>query len=360
MLVGVSLFACAALQITLGRPALPDRKDAALASVALLLFGVGVFGQRLHTVQLRIDFSAYYVAGHLAAEHPPERLYYPAYFPDGRTVPLGSAIGWQEVVRRYGVSNALTFVYPPFFAVLLIPLAHFSYGVAYELWSAITVLLTLASMWFIFQLTSRRISAGLGVVLVAGLFSYAPFFQELVVGQVASVLLFLGALGVWLLSRDWDWASAFCFAVATMIKITPVVAVPLLAMHRKWKWLAAYGCWMVCLVGFSIWRMGWVAHGQFLHEVMPSMSCGVATFGDVSIVAFVQELFLGYVPMDEYQSTLPGLACVVSKGVSFGILTLAMVRFYRYRRRENLVLHVVLLLLLSLAISPITWMHHYT
>ena len=37
----------------------------------------------------------------------------------------------------------------------------------------------------------------------------------------------------------------------------------------------------------------------------------------------------------------------------------AMVRFYLNRREENIVLHLSLLLLLSLAISPITWAHHY-
>jgi len=33
--------------------------------------------------------------------------------------------------------------------------------------------------------------------------------------------------------------------------------------------------------------------------------------------------------------------------------------FYRFRNQERLVLHLMLLLLLSLAISPITWIHHY-
>ena len=359
IVIGVLLAALAALLFTVGGPVLRRRRDVALAWVVLVLFGAGVFGQRLHTIGPRIDFSAYYVAAHLAAEHPHGRLYYPAYFPDGRTVSHGAANGWKEVVHHYGLSEAITFVYPPFFAVLLAPLAHFSYGAAYGLWNACTALLTFVSVWIIFRLGGKRIGAELTVVLIAGLSSYSPFFFELVVGQAASLLLFLCALGAWLLSRDRDWPSAFCFAVATMIKMTPIVVVPLLAMHRKWKWLAAYGCWMVTLILFSVWRMGWAAHEQFLHEVMPSMSCGVATFDDVSIVAFVQELFLGYVPMDKWQATLPWMACAVSKAVSFVVLGLGMFQFYRYRREEKLVLHLVLLLLLSLAISPITWIHHY-
>jgi Glycosyltransferase family 87 len=355
---GALLVIAAAVQLAHSVPFLSRRQNT-LAKVVLVLFGVGLFGQRVHMNPPGIDFKPYYIAGHLAAEHPPGKLYYPAFFADGRTVPLGAARGWREVVRHYGVSEAITFVYPPFFAVLLTPLAHFSYGVAFKLWTALTVVLTFASIWLIFRLGGMQISAEHGVILVVGLFSYTPFFHELAVGQVASLLLFFFALGVWLLSSDRNWPSAFCFAVATMIKITPIVVVPLLAMHRKWRWLAAYGCWIGALSGFSIWWMGWMAYEQFLHSVIPSFSCGVATYGNVSIVAFVQELFLGRMPMDGIPATLPTGACLVSKIVAFAVLTLLMLRFYRYRREESLELHVGLLLLVSLVISPIAWIHHY-
>jgi Gpi18-like mannosyltransferase len=359
IVIGVLLAAFAALLFVVGGRVLGDRRDIALAWVALALFGAGVFAQRLHTIGQRIDFSAYYVAAHLEAEHPPGELYYQATFPDGRIAPVDAVSGWQKVVERYGLDKAITFVYPPFFAVLLKPFAYFSYDAAYELWSALTVLLTFASVLICLRLVGRRLSAELAVIVAVGLFSYSPLFYELVVGQVASLLLFLCALGVWLLSRERDWPSAFCFAVATMIKITPILAVPLLAMHRKWRWLAAYCCWMMGLLGFSVWQAGWPAHEQFWHGVMPSVSCGIATAGNISVVAYVQDLLLGFVPMDGYQSTLPRLACTVSKTVSLVALVVVMLRFYRYRSKENLVLHMVLLLLLSLAISPITWIHHY-
>jgi hypothetical protein len=359
IVIGVMLVAFAALLLAVGGPVLRHRRDVALAWVVLVLFGVGVFGQRLHTVGPRIDFSAYYVAAHLAAEHPPGELYYQATFPDGRIAPLEAAARWQEVVQRYGVAKAITFVYPPFFAVLLKPIAYFSYGTAYRLWSALTVLLTFASVWICLRLGGQRWSAELAVIVAVGLFSYCPFFFELVVGQVASLLLFCCALGVWLLSREQDWGSAFCFALATMIKMTPILAVPLLAMHRKWKWLAAYGCWMIVLLGFSVWQTGWAAHEEFWHGVMPSVSCGITYVSNISAVAYVQDLFLGYVPMDGNQSTLPRLACTASKAASFVVLGFAMFWFYRFRNQERLVLHLMLLLLLSLAISPITWIHHY-
>jgi Glycosyltransferase family 87 len=352
------LLAIAVVQLACGVSFLP-RNELVVAKVVLVLFGVGLLGQRMHIYSPRIDFKPYYVAGHLAAAHPPGRLYYQAYFPDGRAESVKAADGWDDVVHQYGVSDVITFVYPPFFAALLTPLAHFSPAVAFEGWNTLTVLLTLASVWIILRLGGRRPSAVLWMILAVGLFSYAPFFHELAAGQVSSLLLFLCALGIWLLSRGQDWPSAFCFAVATMIKITPVVVVPLLAMHRKWKWLAAYGCWMVCLAGFSIWRMGWAPHQQFLFEVMPGVSCGFVTYGNCSTMAFVQELFLGRIPMDGFPTSLPAGACLVSKATSAALLAFLMVQFYRYRKGSNLTLHMVLLLLLTLVTSPIAWTHHY-
>jgi hypothetical protein len=355
----ILLAAVAAVQLALRGWALP-REEFALAAIVLVLFGAGQAEQRLHTVPPRLDFSAYYVAGRLASEKPPESLYYHSVYPDGRIDPAAYADGWPRVTSQYGVSKAITFVYPPLFAVLMKPFAYFSYDVAYVLWTIVTVVLTFASVLFCLSLGERRVSIELALILIVGLFSYFPFYEELVLGQVGSLILFVCACGVWLLSRNRIWSSAFCLALATMIKITPVIVVPLLVFHRKWKWLAAYGCWMVCMLAFSIWQAGWGAHAQFLHNVMPSVSCGIPSSYNASLVVYVQELFLGYVPTAKLPPALPALACTVSKAVSFVIFGAMIIRFYLYRRAQNLTRHLILMILVSLVISPISWWHHYT
>lgn len=355
----ILLAAVATVQLAPGGWFLP-REEFALAAVVLFLFGAGQAEQRLHTVPPRLDFSAYYVAGSLASEKPPERLYYHSVYADGRIDPAAYADGWPKVTSRYGVSKAITFVYPPLFAVLMKPFAYFSYDVAYVLWTIVTVVLTFASVLFSLSLGQKRVSIELALILIVGLFSYFPFYEELVLGQVGSLILFVCACGIWLLSRNRIWSSAFCLALATMIKITPIIAVPLLVFHRKWKWLAAYGCWMVCMLAFSIWQAGWAAHAQFLHSVMPSVSCGIPSSYNASIVVYIQELFLGYVPTAKLPLALPALACTVSKAVSFVIFVAMIIRFYFYRRQQNLIRDLILMILVSLVISPISWWHHYT
>ena len=358
IVAGILLAAAAGMQLALSDARL-SKRAVTLSGVVLVLFVAGLLSERVLLLPARIDFSAYYVAGHVVAEHPPGKLYYQVTFPDGRIAPLDSASEWKDVGSRYGVERVLAFVYTPFFAVLMRPLAYLSYGAAYGVWTAITVVLTLASLWLGVRLSGWRVSVELAVILVVGVFSYHGFFEVLRLGQADSLLLFLLTVGVWFLRRERDWGSALCFALATMIKITPAIAVPLLVMHRRWKWLAAYGSWMLGLVGFSVWQAGWTSHEKFLHEVMPSLSCGITTIANVSVVGFVQELFLGATPPNLLQAGLPMLACPVSKAVALVVFCAVMVRFYIYRRKESLELDVVLVILLSLVISPLTWIHHY-
>lgn len=358
VLFSTLLIAAAIAHLALGDSFL-SRKEHALAIAVLTLFCAGEIGQHMPPLGVRrIDFSAYYVAGNLAAEHHSEMLYYHATFPDGR-VNLAGASRWDELAPRYGVFKPSPFLYPPFFAVLMKLFVRFPYLAAYYLWTGVTLLLTLMGIWLSLSLGGKRVSVELALILIVGIGSYYPFFEELLIGQVGSLMLFCCALGIWLLMRGRDWLSAFFFAFATMIKITPIIVVPVLVFHRKWKWLAAYGCWMAGLLSFSIWQAGWAAHTEFLTKLMPSISCGVITTGNVSLVAFIQALFVGYVPAGASQSSLPALACVVSKAGALAVCAGVMYQFYRYRQREHLALDLVLALLLSLAISPITWSHDY-
>jgi hypothetical protein len=180
-------------------------------------------------------------------------------------------------------------------------------------------------------------------------------------GQTGAVILLIWGMGIWLFSRQRTLASAFFFALATMIKLTPVLAIPLMVFYRKWRWIVMYCCWILVLLGFSIWQVGWGAHVQFVTNLLPSIACGVPVVENASIVSYVQELFLGYVPLlGSMPAELPRGACPVSKVVALLVCVLLMVRFYLRRGDLDLVRLLVLTMLISLVISPISWWHHYT
>ena len=59
-------------------------------------------------------------------------------------------------------------------------------------------------------------------------------------------------------------------------------------------------------------------------------------------------------------AVIPPHACSVSRVVGFSVYALFLGYFYRRRREGELVRDLVVVTLLELAVSPISWWHHYT
>jgi hypothetical protein len=211
------------------------------------------------------------------------------------------------------------------------------------------------------KLGGIHIGRKLALMLGVGLFSYFPVGDSLFMGQVDCLILFLLAAGVWLLKKNQPSLSALSFATATLIKLTPVLAVPVLVFHRRYKWLAAYAAWMCSLSVFSLYQAGWTAHRLFWQVVLPSISCGAPVCLNSSLVAYVQELFMGHVPYwGKPPLVIPPHACGVSRLVGFGVYVLFLGHFYCRRHQREIVRDLVVVTLLELAVSPIVWWHHYT
>jgi len=253
------------------------------------------------------------------------------------------------------------YIYPPFFAVVMRPLARLSFASAYLVWTVTSMLAVFGGLLLTLSVAGVRVSARLALVLGVGLFGYYPLFDNLFFGQISGVILFLFAACLWLLTKRHDVPSALCLALATAIKLTPVLVVPVLIFHRRWKWLAAYAVFMAALLGFSVDQVGWTAHAEFLREALPSMSCGSPVCQNVSVVAWVQELFMGHVPVGlRPPEAIPAYACAVSRWVAIAVYLLLLGRCWKRRGEWLVVRDVVVMVLLGIAVSPISWWHHYT
>lgn len=363
----VLLAAIAGIQLILGVKFL-GRREVVLSAVLLIVFCAAQLVQRACMMgppfpSRGVDFSAYYIAGKLVSERPSQSLYQLPYLADGRMDlnaedPESSV--WHADAVRYHVPFSAPFIYPPFFAVLMKPFAHLSFASSYAAWNMVTTLLAAGAVLLSLSLGGVKINGRLALILGVGLFSYFPLLIGLICGQIGGLILFLIAAGVWLLSRERIWTSALCFAAATLIKLTPALMVPALIFHRQWKWLMAYGAWMIALLIFSVWQAGWSMHQQFWHEVMPSISCGAPICQNSSMMAYVQELFLGLVPVSHSPLTLPPYACAVSRLVAFAVYCLMLMRCYLRRREGLLARDIVVMALLGIVVSPISWWHHYT
>lgn len=366
-LISVMLAATAALQLLWGVGFL-RHKEATLARVLLIVFSTAQLEHWVVTAgpapsNRGFDFSAYYLAAKVVSEIPAQSLYSLPLYADGRmnlNVPAPNSSDWHAAALRYHVPFSAPFIYPPFFAVLVRPLADLSYTSAYIVWKILTVLFLFGAVLLSLSLGGIHVSSKLALILGVGLFSYYPFTDGLNMGQIDCLMFFLLAAGVWLLARDHKSLSAFSFAVATLIKLTPLIALPLLIIHRQWKWAAAYFAWICALLIFSVWQTGWAMHQQYWHGVLPSISCGAPVCQNSSIVAYVQELFLGHVPIaPQAPLTIPPYACAFSRSIALAVYVLMVVRFYLKRHDRDLVRDLVVMALLGIAVSPISWWHYY-
>jgi len=369
-LLASALLALAAGVQAMGGVRFLRRRDAGLAALMLVVFFAGQAMQTLRMgsgAQNRgVDFSAYYLAGKLVSQTPAESPYHPSLFADGRmnlnlTAAAAMDPDWQAASIRYHAPLSAPFLYPPFFAVLMKPFALLSFVAAYRVWSLLSVLLVIAAAWLALDVGGVKISPKLALILGVGIFSFYPLLDSLFYGQMGGAILFLFAASVWLLARGRDCSSALCLAVATLVKLTPALAVPVLVFHRRWRWLAAYVVWLIALTAFSVQQVGWTMHGEFLHRVLPSISCGTPVCQNSSVAAVVQEWFMGRVPLAQNTpASLPPYACAVSRSVAFAVYAWMLLRCYRRRREGLVVSDIIAMSLLGIVISPISWWHHYT
>lgn len=370
LLAGAALLLLAAMRLSRWTGEM-GRRDRALAKFVLVMFGLLqilhaaiVLAPQPSKMKYGLDFSAYYVAGNIVSQGPNQSMYDVQQFADGRPDLVEEALPgttWYATTHRYHAPYAISYIYPPFAACLLIPLTHLPFLQALRVWNGLTMVLAGISILLSLQLAGVCVTGRLGLIAGVGLFSFFPFLNNLYCGQVGGVILFLIVAGVWLLGRERDQISALSFAVATLIKMTPFLAVPLLVFYKRWRWLAWYAVWMVALIGLSAGVTGWKEYAEFWHSVLPTISRGSAVWGNASIACWIQQMFLGYSPIKVPPAqSFPALALEVSKLVSLALYGTFLAVCWKRRRSLTVEQAIVISVLMALAVSPISWWHHYT
>jgi hypothetical protein len=196
-------------------------------------------------------------------------------------------------------------------------------------------------------------------VSLAAAFCFFPLKNELSNGQIDAVILILWTLGVYLLQGQRPLASGFCFALGTVIKVCPAIAVPFLVMRRQWTWLASYVASVIILTAASVWRLGWESHATWLQAVLPMLSCGIAISGNRSLPGFVAALCNPRSLLGVSQG-LPGGLCLFNKGL--GTVILFGFLFWCWNKNRGtraLVRELTLLPLVYLLAAPISWRMHF-
>jgi alpha-1,2-mannosyltransferase len=306
------------------------------------------------------DFTSYYVAAQTLRRGAPEALYYPE--------PVGSLLAqaseqhpWIDVARASGVENPNYYLYPPLFALAVLPLAWLSYPAAFSLWLLANVAFLAASLWLLLGGRQRVNLLGLSAcVLLAG--AFYPVWHHLKIGQSSLLLLLLLSATLALLRRGKDLPAGLLLSGAILLKLTPAILILLLVVRRRWRavWGAIGG--VVGLSALSAILTGWQAQVTYFTRMVPLLSAGTAFYPNQSLNGFITRVLgAGAYRLADLSAELwvPRIGATIAAVALLAVTALFLLRRASDAREESLEDGFAGLVLLSLLVSPISWEHHY-
>ena len=256
----------------------------------------------------------------------------------------GGAAGAGIDVYGFRTVFDMPFTYPPFAALLSEPLSRLPIGLGQVLWTGGT----LAALVALARVTLVPVVVRFGLPLtVAALLLASPVRSHLRFGQVGVFLALIVALDLLPTGRP-RRTRGLGLGVAIAVKLTPAVFLPWLVVTRSWGRLRATIAW---LTGASL--PGLLLLWRSASDYVFTASRDTARFG------------ANYIPGNQsirgmlLRSDLPdGLVSPCWLVVSLVLLAVATYGAWRLERAGQRLAAVAVLACLSVAVSPISWVHH--
>ena len=181
------------------------------------------------------------------------------------------------------------YLYPPAFAVTLIPLTWVSNDLAVRIWLFVIQAAVLASLLIIYRVIGSPRRAEM-LAVVAVLTTFFPLANTVFAGTMNSLLLLLltGAWACWL--RRWDVMTGTLVGVAAIFKLFPLALLPYLVWRRHWKLVAA-----LSLTGLGGLAVGLVVTSldhniYYFRDMLPHLAAGTGYRENQSLAGFTARI----------------------------------------------------------------------
>lgn len=245
----------------------------------------------------------------------------------------------------YRMGEALPFIYPPFAAILAIPLAWLPWTWTSALWT-IGVALALVAIMHRVGLRSWRLS----LVASAMLLVVDPVRGNVEFGQVGVFLAALVVLDLLRTPRTDRWPTGIGIGLAAAIKLTPGLFAIHLLLTRRWRSALVAG--VTFLVATAI---GAVVDPAGSWQFWTGLLGGGTGVGDGVLYLYNQSLLgaTARVMGDTTLATVVGLALAAAAAV------LGVVAARAWHHVGDEAMAITLCGLATLLASPVSWFHHY-
>lgn len=241
--------------------------------------------------------------------------------------------------------TGLPFTYPPFAAVLLVPLALVPGWLAAGLWTGASIACIAAVVVLVLRADGRVAPGWLVALVTVGSLALEPVWQNLSFGQVNALLM--AALLVDVLHPERRWSGVLIGLVAGL-KLTPLVFVVLLVLvgRRVAAGRAVLVFAATVALGFAAMPAG--ATSYWTDGLVDARRVGPPALAhNQSVYGALTRL------LDQPPSTLTWLA--VAGPIALAVLGVGVLCW----RRGDPVLGACLAAMSMLLASPISWSHHW-
>ena len=181
------------------------------------------------------------------------------------------------------------YLYPPAFAVTLIPLTWVGNDLAVRVWLFVIQAAVLASLVIVYRVIGAPRRAEL-LAVVAVLTTFFPLANSVFAGAMNSLLLLLltGAWACW--QRRQDIAGGVLVGTAAIFKLFPLALLPYLVWRRHWKLVGA-----VCLTGFLGLAAGLIVTSldhniYYFRDMLPHLAAGTGYRENQSLAGFTARI----------------------------------------------------------------------
>ena len=294
----------------------------------------------------------------------------------------------QDMFAAWNPDSPLTYIYPPFLAILFIPLTLLPLEVAAAVWTVISMILLSGCLWIGAREIMTRFDGAQDlatlpvIILIATLLSLPRIKAEIDQGQV-DYLVLMGIIGSLALLRRHPFLAGVVLGLVANIKYQTVIFVPLIIIRGWWSTLFGFILGSIGVAFFGAFVLGWDVNLAYLTESFSSL---VLLFGgEPPADAGPMVLPLDWVDSVSLSSTFArwsnvlewgsagtylmiGVSAVLCLGIGWSIYLLTGVSLFHERGGERgrtsarfqglIALEWIGLLVAVLAFAPQTKMRH--
>ncbi len=319
------------------------------------------------TLALVASYLWNHVVTVLGASAPPSAEDFYMYYQGGlslRTMGDPYAIPNPDLHAPWDYRITTTYIYPPLFAALLVPLTYLPAGLVARFWIVLMQALAVLALVVVYRALGRPTRREL-LAMTAVTATFLPLIATALTGAMNPILLFLCALALPPLLRHEQRRTGLWLGLAIGIKLFPVGVLPYLAFRRFGRALLYATLAAALTVAFGVVITRPAALGHYVFDLLPALGAGNGYRENQSLLGFFTRLCSPGGP--DGASAGPG-ACARALTVPADLLLLAALWWATARdslwqvpeavRRRRRALEYALALLTVPLIASISWGLH--